>query len=383
MSRDQERPFAELPAALVEELLSHSSRLSEQIGDDLQKIRQKRQEIRESMERSGLLRREGDLPAVTPPTTCGIDGAYAVERLIAKDLVAVVAVAVEGLTPPSETRFWPEPRYRAYTTTEGHEEEIGTIARGVMIGMELELAVQAPHEVVFLDGSLTTPLIYFNQALNRAKEVPDLALKGCFLEQIEKYLQAYWNILRAGRTDRAWVAVPKYSVRREIGQRLGWPRRIDDRAMLTNVLEPGEYTAPQPLEAPQQPWHLTLDPLYEQNRQEAERLRSDIVQLLNEIRVTYYRPRSWLPALRLEMSRSVAETPARLASVIQALHYQCSAPGMLEPYPLYLADRMVKHLGRVMPTLRQVTSQWLAKAYSGDLNDIFLNLHSYRTESGR
>ena len=38
--------------------------------------------------------------------------------------------------------------------------------------LELILASQAPHEVVLLDGSLTTPLIYFNQALNKSSAVP-------------------------------------------------------------------------------------------------------------------------------------------------------------------------------------------------------------------
>lgn len=383
MANEHERPFAELPAALVSELLDQSGQLSERIGQDLDTLRRTRQERRAALERSHLLCREGDLPAVPIPTTCGVDGAYAVERLIATDLVAAVAVAVEGLTPPSETRYWPEPRHRAYVATEGHEEETGILARAVMMGMELELAFQAPHDVIFLDGSLTTPLIYFNQALNRALEAPALYLTGYLLEHIEGYLSAYRDILRASRTDRAWVAVPKYSVRREIGQQLGWAERVDDRAMLTNLLESGEFTLPQPLETPRQPWHINLNPLPEDTRARAEALRNEIIRLLDDVRVAYYRPRGWLPAIRLEMSRSIAENAARLASVTQALHYQCSAPGMLEPYPLYLADRMVKHLGRVMPTLRQVTGQRLAEIYTGDLNDVFLNLHGYRTESGR
>lgn len=383
MANEHERPFAELPAALVSELLDQSVQLSERIGQDLEALRRTRRERREALERRGLLQREGDLPAVPIPTTCGVDGAYAMERLIASDLVAAVAVAVEGLTPPSETRYWPEPRHQAYVMNERHEEETGTLARAVMIGMELELAVQAPHDVVFLDGSLTTPLIYFNQALNRAVEAPALPLTGYLLEHIEDYLLAYRDILQASRTDRAWVAVPKYSVRREIGKALEWPERVDDRAMLTNLLEPGEFTVPQPLEPPRQPWHINLNPLPGENRARAEALRNEIIRWLENIRVAYYRPRGWLPAIRLEMSPSIAENAARLASVIQALHYQCSAPGMLEPYPLYLADRMVKQLGRVMPTLRQVTGQRLAETYTGDLNDVFLNLHGYRTESGR
>lgn len=383
MIPEAERPFAELPAGLVEELLEQSGTLSHRVGEELRALRAARQERRQALRESGLLQREGDLPAVPVPTTCGVDGAYAVERLIATDLVAAVAVAVEGLTPPSETRHWPEPRHRAYMQTERHEEETGALARAVMIGMELELAVQAPHDVVFLDGSLTTPLIYFNQAMNRAREAPDLRLTEFLVKHMEGYLLAYRDVLKAQRTDRAWIGVPKYSVRREIGRQFGWPERLDDRALLTGLLEPGEFTAPRPLEPPRQPWHLQLELLPDRIRPGAEKLRDEILSLLNEIQVAYYRPRAWLPAVRLEMSRSIAGNMARLASVIQALRAQCSAPGMLEPYPLYLADRMVKHLSRAIPALRQVMSQQLAETWAGDVDDIFLNLHGYRTEGGR
>jgi hypothetical protein len=154
MIPEAERPFAELPAGLVEELLERSGTLSHRVGEELRALRAARQERRQALRESGLLQREGDLPEVPIPTTCGVDGAYAVERLIAMDLVAAVAVAVEGLTPPSEARHWPEPQRRVHVKDERHEEETGTLARAVMIGMELELAVQAPHDVVFLDGSL-------------------------------------------------------------------------------------------------------------------------------------------------------------------------------------------------------------------------------------
>ncbi len=383
MILEAERPFAELPAGLVEELLRQSGRLSERVGEELRTLQARREECRQALRESGVLRRDSDLPPVDVPTTCGVDGAYAVERLVATDLVAAVAVAVEGLTPPSERRYWPEPRHRAYVQTEGHEEETSVLARAVMIGMELELAAQAPHDVVFLDGSLTTPLIYFNQAMNRAREAPGLHLTGFLLEHMEGYLLAYRDISRAQRTDRAWVAVPKYSVRREIGRQLGLPDRLDDRALLTGLLEPGEFTTPRTLEPPRQPWHLQLGPLLDRMPSGAERLRDEILRLVGEVQVAYYRPRAWLPAVRLEMSGSIAENRARLASVIQALRFQCGAPGMLEPYPLYLADRMVKHLGRAIPSLRQVMSQRLAETWAGHVDEIFLNLHGYRTEGGR
>ncbi|RMD64135.1 DNA double-strand break repair nuclease NurA [Candidatus Parcubacteria bacterium] len=383
MNGETERPFAELPAALVEEMLAQTKPLSQQMQSDFERLRAERHGYRNTLEKSGILRREGDLPAVPVPTTCGVDGAYALERLVATDLVIAAAVAVEGLAPPSETRFWPEPRHRSYVSTETHDEETGTLARAVMIGMELELASQAPHDVVFVDGSLTTPLIYFNQALSRAVRSPHLHLSDHLRIHALSCLKAYCTVLETRRTDKAWVAVPKYSVRREIGELLGWPKEMDDRAILTNLLQPGEFTHPRPLDPPSQPWHINIEIFSGQDRQQAEVLRDEIVRLLEDVHVVYARPRSWLPALRLEMNRAVAENPARLAAVIQALHFQCSAPGILEPYPLYLADRMVKHLGRTVPTLRQVTAQRLAESYSGDIGDIFLNLHGYRTESGR
>jgi len=39
-----------------------------------------------------------------------------------------------------------------------------------MMEFELELAEQAPHDVVFLDGSMATPIILMDQAINRLIE---------------------------------------------------------------------------------------------------------------------------------------------------------------------------------------------------------------------
>jgi len=54
----------------------------------------------------------------------------------------------------------------------------------------------------------------------------------------------------------------------------------------------------------------------------------------------------------------------------------------MEPYPLYMADRMVKHLAKSVPAFRQIASQRLAENYQGDIGEIFISLHGYRTESG-
>jgi hypothetical protein len=111
-------------------------------------------------------------------------------------------------------------------------------------------------------------------------------------------------------------------------------------------------------------------------------LADKITSLLNQINVLYYRPFAWLPALRIETSISTVENSARLATLLQGIKHQSSNPSVFEPYPLYMADRFVKQLPKAIPTFRQIASQRLSEAYTGDLSDIFLGLHGYRTEGG-
>lgn len=383
MREDQAaRPFAELPAALVEEVLARTEDVGTELLHAFSALQRERESFRQGLVRAGLLVRENDLEYPPIPTTCGVDGSYAIERLLAIDLVAAAAVAVEGLTPPSEQRHWARPHHRVFIQSEPHDADTGTIARALMIGMELELAAAAPHDVVLLDGSLTTPLIYFNQALTQVAVSSAAHISAQLCSQIGVFLEAYVTLLSSRRSDRACVGVPKYTTRRELGDQLNWPRQHDDRALLTAVLEPGEFVRPQPLQTPAQPWHLTVPLVQGSERSAIETLRDQVLGLLNEIRVLYYKPHSWLPALRLEVSRAVAENRHRLATLLFAIKHQCASPAILEPYPLYIADRMVKNLSAAVPTFRQIASQHVARTYQGDVSDVFLGLHGYRTESG-
>lgn len=103
---------------------------------------------------------------------------------------------------------------------------------------------------------------------------------------------------------------------------------------------------------------------------------------LEEVHVFYYKPRAWLSALRVEVAANIAKNTHRLARVVQGLRHQSPAPGMLEPYPLYLADRTVKKLAHAVPTFRQVTTQRVSQNYEGDIREVFFGMHGYRSESG-
>ena len=382
---DESVNFKELPKSLVDEVLNRTKGIGQELLLSFEELRNKKEGWRKQLVDSGMVKRDSSLPRAQNPTTCGVDGSYAVERLLATDLVVAGAVAVEGLTPPSEKRFWPEPTHFVHVETETHNPDTGSILRAGMIGMELILASQAPHELVLLDGSFTTPIIYFNQGFSKAKEYPNLkTVKEYIAKKIKPFLDAYLYVLSAPRSDRQWVAVPKYTTRREIGKKMGWPDSHDDRGLLSSVLEAGEYTSPSSLLQPAQPWHLDtslVDDIAE--RDEIKRLVEKVIQFLGSIHVLYYRPHAYMPALRLEMSRSIVNNQARLSIVLQGIKDQCGTAAIMEPYPLYLADRMVKHLPQAVPVFRQITSQYLAEDYQGNIDDVFVGLHSYRTESGR
>ena len=375
-------PFTDLPGALVDEVLQRTIVVGETLLASFEEIRRERKTLRAQLQESSLLRRDTDLGYPPIPTSCGIDGSYAVERLLATDLAACAAVAVEGLTPPSEKRFWDHPRHRVVVEAETHNEFTGSVLRGLMIEMELAVATKAPHDVVFMDGSMTTPAIYLNQSLNRSKEASTLQISGHLRERACEAMINYLEVLKSSRADKSWVFSPKYRTRREIGTLLSWPASYDDRGLLSILLQAGEYTAEKRLEPPESPWHIATDPIPTAQRAKAKELEESITAELQNVAVLYYKPHPWIPALRLEVSHGVAENRDRLGSLLHAVKHQCGSPAILEPFPLYMADRMVKSLARAVPAFRQATTQGIAEAYSGSLDEVFYAMHGYRTDAG-
>lgn len=383
MSKDM-TPFVELPAALVDEILEQTDNIADQLLGRFVEIKNDRKSLRDKLLQSGLVIQESSLGYPPLPTTCGADGSYAIERLLAMDLVAAAAVAVEGLAPPSEKRWWEQPHHRSFIATEPHMEDTATILRAVMLGQELCLATAAPHDMVMIDGTITLPIIYFNQAISKAPQTLDkLKTSNRLLDDCLKYLQAYHNILTSIRSDKQFVSLPKYSTRNEIGIRFNWPEGYDDRGMLTFLLDPGELVRPHKLMQPDQAWHINTRNIPNEVQSEAKELVDEIVSTLEQVHVFYYKPQHWLPAFRIEVAESVALNSHRLALVVQGLKHQTAISSMLEPYPIYLADRMVKALARTIPAFRQVSTQRISEKYRGDLSDIFVSMHGYRSEIGR
>lgn len=378
-----ETPFVDLPAALVEELIGQTVEVSEALLETFNKVKEDKEDFRNNLSDADIVRHDSSLGYPPQPTTCATDGSYGIERLLTADLIAAAAVAVEGLTPPSEKRHWDQPTHLSYIKSETHHPDTSTIIRAIMIGSELLLATRAPHDVIMIDGSLTLPIIYFNQAISKASETRSLQCSKDFIQRVPSFLEAYVTILRSDRTDKNFIGLPKYSTRREIGTELGWPAEYDDRGILTFLLSPGEFTQPRRMEQPDQQWHLYTSSLPAAVRERAAQLAEEIVQRLEQVVILYYKPHEWIPALRIEIPAVIASNAYRLAIILQGIKHQCATSSMLEPYPIYLADRTVKSLSRAIPAFRQVTTQRISEKYPGKIGDIIFAMHGYRSESGR
>jgi hypothetical protein len=370
--------FKDLPQALVEKLLKKYEDISSRLVTNFDQIRRLKETIRKKLQDDGLLKTKAALPYQTIPTCCGVDGAYAVEKMLSNDIVAVSAVAIEGLIPPSETRFWEGPTHLAFVDSINHD--VNSLPRGIMMAMEMKIAYNAPHDIVMLDGSFTTPVIHMNQALNSIDDKNSNSLSQFVEEGFSEFLNDYFQIVSNTRNDKVWVYLPKYTTKHELKTKYGslWPFGYDDKAVLTQILVPGEIVGPLTIEHPDNNWHFSKTPGVS-DKQKVEYLYN----ALNEISLYYYRPNFSSPTLRIEMSKMAAGNTSLVSKILQCLEFQCGAGGMMEPYPLYMSDRMVKSLGMTMPTFRQAATLQIAQAYQGDLSDVFFGMHGYRTESGR
>ncbi|MFW9853291.1 MAG: DNA double-strand break repair nuclease NurA [Candidatus Thorarchaeota archaeon] len=243
--------------------------------------------------------------------------------------------------------------------------------------MELSLAVKAPHNVVFFDGSFVTPLVYMNQAFNTYERAPE-ELKEDFSKRLKLALAAYMKAILSKKTDQIYVAVPKYTTRQEITHNiLHMNSNYEDRSLLSFILKPGEVVGPTKVQMITRDWRVENAP------SNSESLVKRVIEYLESLRILYYRPYDHLPALRLELSPDVVNNPNRFSVLLESVKSQCSVPGLMEPFPLYLADRMAKHLRTALPAVRKTATQEMSFKWPGSYSDLYFAMHGYRTEWGK
>ncbi len=367
--------FSDLPDALVRDLLAAAAPLARAAQERFDNLRASRHVWRDAAHSAGIIKRKADLDVPREPSVVGMDGSYQLHRLTSMDLCAAAAIAVEG-TAKEARRHWQEPYHRFWASSIPHNDSTQLLLRGLMVTMELDLANQAPHDLILLDGSFASLIIYLNQGLSNLSEVPSMG----------EELRRRWNddalmrhLLAMLGSDRV-VAVPKYTSRNELSRMPGLGvDGCDGRTLATLILEPGEYTVPLPIysgdSSRPEEYHLP-----KQSLSEADDRAMNMA--LRDARATYFRPFGWVPALRLELPGPIANSLTRLSLALQGVASQFFSPAIVEPYPLFLADRMVKSLGAGVNVMEQTVSQQVMDS-DQDTELTMLLLQNYRTEGGR
>jgi NurA domain len=370
-------PFADLPDALVRDLLAKATTVAQGVSENLRCLRGRREALIAEARDKGLILRKADLDVPREPSVVGVDGSYQIHRLTAIDLCAAAAVAVEG-TSKEATRHWPEPYHEMWVDGLPHRIDTVGVLRGMMVSMEILLANNAPHDVVLMDGSFSSLIIYLNQGLTMLDACAEASRDEFRRRWNNGTLEGLKRLLSSNRT----VAMPKFTSRNEFvqGDLVHPPVSVDGKTLATMILNPGEYTAPLAIHSDDEPASMRVDHLAQAYCPDSD--MEQIRAALSGIKVTYFRPYGWLPAFRMELPRAIADSPARLSIALEGVIRQLFSPAVIEPYPLFLADRMVKSLGSGVAVIEQAVAQHVA-GDSPDIENTLLFLQNYRTEGGR
>jgi hypothetical protein len=367
--------FLEIPASLVEQMLQKTNEIGEILQSSMADINRKREKFRLQLEQIGLLDNDINFGNTKPLVSGGVDGAYAVDRLLGTDLLFAAAVGVEGINELENGKRI-APNHDVFVYPEKHNPENMISARAIMVEMENKLAANAPYDILYLDGSLTTALIHMYKAINFIENLNSKS-SDKIKDDFKDFLISYKKILDLKDTYKYYLGIPKYTSRNDIGKNLHWPENYDDRAILTLILDPGEFTRPK-LFTSEEGWHVRLP--YE--NEELRVLMQQVISGIKNLSVIYYKPHPWCPALRIEMPSATAGDETKLNSILINIKNQCQTPSIMEPFPLYMADRIAKHMAPAIPAYKQIIMNQMTQLNDHNEKDIFFLMHSYRTEGG-
>jgi NurA domain len=367
--------FLEIPASLVEQMLQKTNEIGDILQSSMHDINRRREKFRLQLEQIGLLDNDINFGNIKPLVSGGVDGAYAVDRLLGTDLLFAAAVGVEGINELENGKRI-APNHDVFVYPEKHNPENMISARAIMLEMEIKLAANAPYDIVYLDGSLTTALIHMYKAINFIENLNSKS-SDKIREDFKDFLISYKKILDLKDTYKYYLGIPKYTSRNDIGKNLHWPENYDDRAILTLILDPGEFTRPK-LFTSEEGWHVRLP--YED--EELRVLMQQVISGIKNLSVIYYKPHPWCPALRIEMPSAIADDETKLNSILINIKDQCQTPSIMEPFPLYMADRIAKHMAPAIPAYKQIIMNQMTQLNDHNEKDIFFLMHSYRTEGG-
>ena len=361
--------FGDLPDALINELLSRAQCIRNKANKHVDTQVRERKPLREQARKLGLINELPKMPNLPPQSVSAVDGSMVSKRLASFDFHAATALAVDGIgSDTSEDRSLhdivvhinpPQPYGREVTLA-------------LMFCMEYEIANKAidNRELVMLDGAFSTGLIAISKALVSAQNHNDALISDFFDRWTQKTMSNLPEIIVSDRV----IALPKRSSANEFATqtRLFNSREIDTngRSTASLILDANEYSGPFCFDSrTPQTWPPGLYPEFWR----------DVSSRLEELQVVYFKPHDWSHAYRVEMTPKIASDENRRHKALDIIRGQTTNSAMMEPYPLYVADRFAKSLNKGTEAILQaVRSEIIHDSTDPELTFAMLNV--YRTE---
>ena len=368
MVSEQTDIFGDLPDALINELLTRSEEVGSTARKHVDKLVRQRDSLRQRARQLGLVNELPDLSHVPAQSVAAVDGSLVSKRLASFDLNAATALAVDGIG--SDIRgHEPSHHIAVHVTKPLPYGRVVTYA--LMFCMEYNIASEEANarNLVMLDGAFSTGLIAISKALEADESYDDTLYKDFFDRWTTKTIHSVGEIMTSNHV----LALPKRSSANEFARtRLFKNHEIDTngRSTASLILNANEYAGPFGFDTRRpQTWQTETFPGF----------RKELSGLFEELQVVYFKPRSWSHAYRVEMPRVIADDEQRLHSVLDTIKRQCINPAMMEPYPLYVADRFAKSLAKGANALLDAVRRGIVSS-SDDPEIAYSMLNSYRTD---
>ncbi len=362
--------FGDLPDALINELLTRAEEVGEKAHTHVETQVRKRPRLRQRALQLGLVKELPDLSHMPAESVSAVDGSLVSKRLASFDLNSAAALAVDGVGFDADING---PRYdiAVYPTKPlryGRE-----VTYALMFCMEYNIAMKETVDrgLVMLDGAFSTGLIAISKALISAQNHYDPLYNDFFDRWTSTTMRSVPEIMRSDQI----IALPKRSsVNEFVSQSClfdGDELDTNGRSTATLILDANEYSGPFGFDTrTPRTWPSDGFPDF----------WKEIRTLFEELKVVYFKPHPWSHAYRIEMPRIIGDDEQRLHSVLDTVKRQCTNPAMMEPYPLYVADRFAKSLSKGADALLDAVRRDVT-ANSEDPDLAYAMLNAYRTES--
>ncbi len=371
-ARSSSDVFGDLPEALINDLLTAAPGVTELARSAVDSRIAERADPRTRAQQLGLIHQIDIFDDIGQYSVAAVDGSYAIRRLAAFELGAAAALAVDGIETDIDKS---EIKHDFEVVITEKLQDTSVITRGLMFCMEVDVASSIKRDLVMFDGAFSSAAVGISLAIQSAHQMSSSQagselVDALFNRWTDTTMLRLPEILSSDRI----IALPKRSSANEFSSQtpLFGRREVDlgGKAIASLILEAGEYTNPFNLET------HTIYFASDQYRQFFSELRSQFA----DIRVIYFKPHDWSHALRVEMSSAIADDRRRRETVLGVLQRQSVNPAMMEPYPLYTADRFVKSLRQsVNALLESVKRDVIAKSDTPEIAIDMLN--SYRTDA--